>query len=370
MSHVGAQNADHATFRGNCEQPQRTRLGDITHQQHNNVRHVGPTVGACPNAAPAPTSCSSSPTQMRGVGAPQLSLHTAAQPPAPVARHVAARPVQLPRAARAAVEDIDAKDGDDIMAVAEYVQDIHANLRAAEGAKHPSAAYMDKQPHINAKMRAILIDWLVEVHLKFKLVPETLYLTVNLIDRFLERAQVARSKLQLVGVTALLLASKYEEIYPPEIRDLVYITDRAYSKTDILCMESTILNKLEFNLTVPSVGVFLARYLKAAHADDKMHHMAHFIAERTLQELRFVKFAPSMLGAACVLVARRALHVQPTWTRTLEHYTQYAERTLEPCVRELMELMAECREGNLQAVRKKYSSSKFGSVAGIPMRGV
>ena len=110
-------------------------------------------------------------------------------------------------------------------------------------------------------------EWPSQVHLKFKLVPETLYLTVNLIDRFLERAQVARSKLQLVGVTALLLASKYEEIYPPEIRDLVYITDRAYSKTDILCMESTILNKLEFNLTVPSVGVFLARYLKAAHAD-------------------------------------------------------------------------------------------------------
>ena len=253
---------------------------------------------------------------------------------------------------------------------AEYINDILSWYRKAEAREVVDPQYMRNQTDVNDKMRAILIDWLVEVHLKFKLVPETLYLTVNLIDRFLERAQVARSKLQLVGVTALLLASKYEEIYPPEIRDLVYITDRAYSKTDILCMESTILNKLEFNLTVPSVGVFLARYLKAAHADDKMHHMAHFIAERTLQELRFVKFAPSMLGAACVLVARRALHVQPTWTRTLEHYTQYAERTLEPCVRELMELMAECREGNLQAVRKKYSSSKFGSVAGIPMRGV
>ena len=327
-------------------------------------------MSACPNVAPAPLSCSSSPTQVRGVGSPQMTMHTAAQPPVPAECPVAARPVQLPRAPRAAIEDIDAKDVKDVMAVTEYVEDIHANMRAAENEKHPSAAYMDKQPHINAKMRAILIDWLVEVHLKFKLVPETLYLTVNLIDRFLETTQVARSKFQLVGVTALLLASKYEEIYPPEIRDLVYITDRAYSKTDILCMESTMLNKLEFNLTVPSVGVFLARYLKAAHADDKMHHMAHFIAERTLQELRFVKFAPSMLGAACVLVARRALHVQPTWTRTLEHYTQYAERTLEPCVRELMELMAECREGNLQAVRKKYSSSKFGSVAGIPMRGV
>ena len=66
-------------------------------------------------------------------------------------------------------------------------------------------------------MRAILIDWLVEVHLKFKLVPETLYLTVNLIDRYLEKVEVMREKLQLIGVTAMLIASKYEEIYAPEV---------------------------------------------------------------------------------------------------------------------------------------------------------
>lgn len=77
--------------------------------------------------------------------------------------------------------------------------------------------YMDSQADINEKMRAILIDWLVEVHLKFKLVPETLYLTVNLIDRYLERVEVMRDKLQLVGVTAMLIASKYEEIYAPEV---------------------------------------------------------------------------------------------------------------------------------------------------------
>ena len=78
--------------------------------------------------------------------------------------------------------------------------------------------YMTQQTDINQKMRAILIDWLVEVHLKFKLYPETLYLTINLIDRFLEKKLVLRSKLQLVGVTAMLLASKYEEIYAPEVR--------------------------------------------------------------------------------------------------------------------------------------------------------
>jgi hypothetical protein len=91
-----------------------------------------------------------------------------------------------------------------------------------------------KQTDINEKMRAILVDWLIEVHYKFKLMPETLFLTVNLIDRFLEKIDVVRTKLQLVGVTAMLIACKYEEIYAPEVRDFVYITDKAYTREEIL----------------------------------------------------------------------------------------------------------------------------------------
>src|SRR3569833_1886307 len=96
---------------------------------------------------------------------------------------------------------------------------------------------MEKQEDINEKMRSILVDWLVEVHLKFKLVPESLYLTVNLIDRYLEKEQVNRQKLQLIGVTAMLIACKYEEIYPPIVKDFVYLTDNAYTKEEILLME-------------------------------------------------------------------------------------------------------------------------------------
>lgn len=87
-------------------------------------------------------------------------------------------------------------------------------------------------------MRAILVDWIIEVHLKFKLMPETLFITVSLIDRFLERVQIKRHNLQLVGVTAMLIASKYEEIYAPEVNDFVYITDNAYTKQQIFEMEN------------------------------------------------------------------------------------------------------------------------------------
>ncbi len=133
--------------------------------------------------------------------------------------------------------DIDAGDRMDQFCVTEYTEEIYAYLRLNESRSLVDDDYMSRQPDINAKMRVILNDWLVEVHLKFKLRQETLYLCFQLIDRFLENTNVQRQKLQLVGVTGLMLASKYEEIYPPEVRDYVYICDNAYSREEILQME-------------------------------------------------------------------------------------------------------------------------------------
>ena len=93
---------------------------------------------------------------------------------------------------------------------------------------------MKQQVDINEKMRGILVDWIVEVHLRFKLLPETLFLTVNLIDRYLQKTQIMRTRLQLVAVGALLIASKYEEIYVPELRAFAYISDNAYTTKEIL----------------------------------------------------------------------------------------------------------------------------------------
>lgn len=97
--------------------------------------------------------------------------------------------------------------------------------------------YLDRQPDVNGRMRAILVDWLVEVHHRFDLMQETLYLTVHLVDRYLSLKRINRSHLQLVGVTAMLIASKYEDMYPPEVADFVYISDNAFTARDILNME-------------------------------------------------------------------------------------------------------------------------------------
>ena len=124
---------------------------------------------------------------------------------------------------------------------------------------------------------SILVDWLVEVHLKFKLIPETLYVTVNLIDCYLVRREVSRPKLQLIGVTALLITSRYEEIYPPKLHDLVYICDSAYSEDEILKMEETVLRAVEYKITIPSSHAFLVRYLKAAPVDKRVVQLSWYI---------------------------------------------------------------------------------------------
>jgi hypothetical protein len=133
------------------------------------------------------------------------------------------------------VPPIDQPDIEDPQMVAEHAEECCREMLRTEKLFTAQYGFMgSQQTDINEKMRAILVDWLIEVHYKFKLMPETLFLTVNLIDRFLERVDVVRTKLQLVGVTAMLIACKYEEIYAPEVRDFVYITDKAYTREEIL----------------------------------------------------------------------------------------------------------------------------------------
>jgi cyclin B len=228
---------------------------------------------------------------------------------------------------------------------------------------------MAHQTDINEKMRAILVDWLFEVHQKFKLKPETLYLTVNIIDRFLERKLVVRQKLQLVGVTAMLLASKYEEIYAPEVRDFVYITDKAYTREQILAMEAQMLNTLDFRITVPTAFVFLNRLLKAAEADSTLELLATFVVERSLQEYRMLQHAPSKVASAGVNMAMRTLRGRGAWGPTMAYYSGYSEEELRPAVRDCETLMELGAASSLQ-VREAVVVGRETCQGGLPRRSL
>lgn len=236
----------------------------------------------------------------------------------------------------------------------------------------PSPDYMHAQTDINEKMRAILIDWLIDVHLKFKLDPETMNLTVNIIDRFLSAKHVARKKLQLVGVTAMLIASKYEEIYAPEVKDFVYISDKAYTRDEIIKMESLMLGTLQFNLTVPSSLQFVQRFVKASgNSDPKFRSMANYISELMLQEYFMIKYLPSMVAASAVYLTLKLMPGRGGWSQTMHRYTQYSEAALQNCSNDLYGLLKVASGSpQLQAVKKKYSHPKFHEVAKMPIQSI
>eukprot|EP00245_Coleochaete_scutata_P008025 TRINITY_DN2392_c0_g2_i1.p1 TRINITY_DN2392_c0_g2~~TRINITY_DN2392_c0_g2_i1.p1 ORF type:complete len:475 (+),score=101.78 TRINITY_DN2392_c0_g2_i1:270-1694(+) len=269
-----------------------------------------------------------------------------------------------------ALPDVDSEDKNDPQCVSEYLEDILAFYKKTEIKSVVSPDYMVHQADINEKMRAILIDWLIEVHLKFKLMPETLFLTINLLDRFLACHQVSRKNLQLVGVTAMLLASKYEEIWAPEVKDFVYISDSAYNKDEILSTEKVMLNTLQFDLTVPTPYVFVTRFLKVANGKDDvvLTNMTYFFVELSLPEYLMVRYSPSHLAAAALYAAKRTICQEPNWDKALERHSGYTEVQLRGCCTMMLHYHRKSTEmyqnkKGLTAVHKKYGSAKFHEVA-------
>lgn len=272
--------------------------------------------------------------------------------------------VDKPQLPSQLISEIDEQHKNEPLHAVEYVNDIYGYYRRVEPAVRITPDYMSRQADINDKMRAILIDWLVDVHLKFKLMPETLYLTVNLIDRFLEAKQVSRKHLQLVGVTAMLVASKYEEIWAPEVRDFVYISDRAYTRDQILNMEKIMLNVLRFNLTVPTPLVFLNRFVKASGIvqDRQAVSYAQYLVELSLPDYGMLRYPYSMIAAAAVYASNLA-HGRQAFPTELGRHSGYTEKAVRECACWLAELQCKAPTASLTAVYKKYGHEKLHTVA-------
>lgn len=247
----------------------------------------------------------------------------------------------------------------------DYAAEIYEGLYQGEMRYLPAAGYMKRQSDITDKMRGILLDWLVEVHLKFKLSPETLFLTTNILDRVLEREQVVRGKLQLIGVVALLIAAKYEEIFAPEVRDLVHITDNAFSKEEILGTEAVVLRLLEYNITTPSAYVFLGRFAKVAGVNPHTETLAWYLLELALVEYKMLKYRASLVAAAALFLASKIDQKSQPWSLELTADTHYSEAELKSCAKDLCILAQGAEKSSLQAVRRKFMLPKYLEVSRV-----
>ena len=172
----------------------------------------------------------------------------------------------------------------------EYLIEMYHNLKLEEKNVKSLFGYMKNQSDINEKMRAMLVDWLIDVHFKFKLKSDTLFLTIWLVDKYLSLKRVKRNKLQLIGVTCMLIACKYEEIYSPEVFDFVYITENSYEKKDIIELELEILVLLDFNVTGPTSNSFYEIISSSLSFSTQEFFLGKYLLELFLLDYRSLKY--------------------------------------------------------------------------------
>ena len=245
---------------------------------------------------------------------PRKKVHqtaTVKQVPVVEEEQVAAEPVDAKKDFDDAVVDLDTEDLDDPLMVAEYVIEIFDYMKELELETAPNARYIDHQPDLEWKMRGILVDWLIEVHTRFRLLPETLFLAVNIIDRFLSAEVVALDRLQLVGVAAMFIASKYEEVLSPHVANFSHVADETFSDKEILDAERHILATLEYNMSFPNPMHFLRRISKADNYDIQTRTLAKYLMEISLLDHRFMAYRQSHIAAASMYLARTILDRGP-----------------------------------------------------------
>ncbi|KAL3013218.1 hypothetical protein AAZX31_06G040800 [Glycine max] len=260
-----------------------------------------------------------------------------------------------------------------------YDSDIHGYLREMEmqNKRRPMVDYIEKvQKIVTPTMRAILVDWLVEVAVEYKLLSDTLHLSVSYIDRFLSVNPVSKSRLQLLGVSSMLIAAKYEEMDPPGVDEFCSITDHTYDKTEVVKMEADILKSLMFEMGNPTVSTFLSycfrRYADVASNDQKtpnlqIEFLGSYIGELSLLDYDCLRFLPSIVAASVIFLAKFIIcpEVHP-WTSSLCECSGYKPAELKECVLILHDLYLSRKAASFKAVRAKYKQQKFECVANLP----
>ncbi|KAF8422070.1 G2/M cyclins accumulate steadily during G2 and are abruptly destroyed at mitosis-like protein [Tirmania nivea] len=269
---------------------------------------------------------------------------------APVPKKVVEKPAPQPLA-----DD----DDDDPLMVAEYANEIFEYLRSLENTTAPNPDYMDAQEGLHWEQRGILVDWLIEVHQKFHLLPETLYLAINIIDRFLSVKVVMIDRLQLVGITAMFIAAKYEEVFSPHLGHFKYLADDTFTELEILRAERFMLQTLDYNLSYPNPMNFLRRISKATDYDQDTRTVAKYLMEISLVDYRLMEYLPSRVAAAAMYLSRMILK-RGSWDPSLVYYSGYTEAQIQPVFFILVEYILRPKH---KAFFNKYASKKFSKVS-------
>ncbi|KAH8324057.1 hypothetical protein KR074_011584, partial [Drosophila pseudoananassae] len=269
------------------------------------------------------------------------------------------------------VEDFDRNNWDDPFQVSPYAMDIFDYLKSRE-VKFPIGDYMPRQRRLTTCMRALLVDWMVDVQEMFEVHHEALYLGVKIVDLYLNRKKISKERLQLLGAAAFFIACKYEEHNPPRVDDFLNVCDGVYKREELLAMEREVLRVLNFDLGIPISYRFLRRYARCAQAPMPTLMLARYILELALMDYATISFSDSQMASAALFMALR-MHGgsgqldQQTWNSTLIYYSGYQLAEFAKIVPVLNAGLHRKEQENLKTIRKKYSHKNFNKVAKVPL---
>ena len=218
------------------------------------------------------------------------------------------------------------------------------------------------QREITSRMRTTLVDWLVEVSEEFSLIPETLFLAIAFVDRYLVEEEVPRRSLQLLGITCIFIAAKFEEIYSPQISELCDITDNTYSAEQTLVMERQVLEALRFRMCQPTVNTFLNYYTLVGELYQEDVFLSRYLCELTLLDCTFCEYRVSVIAAAAVMLSTSMVSGN-TWSRRLSTDTGYEEECLTDCALSIKMFVTRAITPSECSVYEKYSQLRFNEVA-------
>uniref|UniRef100_A0A1B0C5Y7 Uncharacterized protein n=1 Tax=Glossina palpalis gambiensis TaxID=67801 RepID=A0A1B0C5Y7_9MUSC len=264
------------------------------------------------------------------------------------------------------VEDFDKANWNDPFQVSHYAMDIFNYLKTRE-AEFPIDDYMKRQVHLSKWMRALLVDWMVEVQETFELNHETLYLAVKVVDLFLCKVVINKDKLQLLGASALFIACKFDERTPPLIEDFLYICDGAYKHEELIHMEMCTLRTIDYDLGIPLSYRFLRRYARCAKIAMPTLTLARYILELSLMDYDTIAFSDSKMAAAALFIALRLVGEEEAWNATLEYYSGYKLMDFGEIVPVLNEGLHRKPKGTIKTIRSKYSHKIFHEVAKVAL---
>jgi hypothetical protein len=244
--------------------------------------------------------------------------------------------------------------------------EVYHFMRAAECNTMPASDLFARQTNITARMRATVIDWLVEVHRKLRMHTDTLYSTVMLIDNYLTVADIDKAKFQRLACAALLIAAKNSEMRPPSLRELVDLADKSFTSVALSQMEGALFAAIDFHVDYILPSMFLKRFLRLVEPDVRLSMLAHFISETALLDAEFVGMVPSRLAAAIVCLSIALERGPGQWTAYLESNTGYKLEHIVELVQKLLQSVITSAAGRFQAIRKKYAGQSMCRVSAGP----